>query len=223
MRKPAKKTAKKLTKRAPRSRITARSDTNPRQAVNFLPPNRQIILRYNDFNKMTSSAGSAATVQFRMNSLYDPDYTYIAHQPYLFDQISPLYNYYCVIKFTVILRYTALSNPMRVVLEPRFNNSSVTADLQAVMERNNSLNFIAVPGETGYKKYTCYLPKLAGYSSVINYKQTCGAVPSANPVVVCWLTLHAQSMDTSTTGSLLVDYEMYFDTAFEQPVQQAQS
>ena len=223
MRKTAKKTAKKIAKK-PYTRSKRNPAAGERFATSYpIATNQRVLLRYNDYNKLTSTAGSSATQQFRMNSCYDTDYTYLGHQPYGWDQISALYNYYCVVKFTIVLRYTALSNAMRVVIEPRFNNSSITADLQAVMERNKSLNFIAVPNETGYKKYTCYLPNLAGYPSMDIYKQNCGAVPSGNPTVMSWLTLHCQTMDVSTTGSLLFDYEIHFDTTFEQPLQLAQS
>lgn len=179
-------------------------------------------LRYNDFLKLTSTTGSVVSNQFRMNSPYDVDYSYTGHQPYGYDQISGLYNYVCVIRFTIHLRYTALTAAMRVVIEPRFNNATLSGDPQAVMERNQTLNFIAVVGETGSKKFTCYLPSLSG-TSLVNYKQTCGALPSANPAVVSYCNIYAQTMDTSLSGSLLYDYEIHMDTIFEQPVVQNQS
>lgn len=187
-----------------------------------IPKSTRIVFRYNDFLKLTSTAGSTVSTQWRANSIYDPDYTYIGHQPYGYDQISGLYNSYCTIRCTIILRYTALTAAMRVVIEPRFNIVSLATDLQAVMERNQTMNFIAVPNETGYKKFSVYLPKLAG-QSLVNYKQTCGAVPGTNPVVVTYFNLYAQVMDTALTGSLLLDYELHQDTIMEQPLVQNQS
>ncbi len=54
----------------------------------------------------TSSVNTANTYSFRLNSLYDPNYTGTGHQPYQFDQLSPIYNNYLVtradFKVTVI-------------------------------------------------------------------------------------------------------------------------
>jgi len=56
-------------------------------------------LRYADNISQTSGA-SAGTFgsewAFRLNSLYDPDYTYTGHQPYGFDQLASLYYSYRV-------------------------------------------------------------------------------------------------------------------------------
>jgi len=224
MRKTQKKTQKKLTKR-PRRKTTALTTFTAGEGTSKawpIPSRTRLNLRYNDYLKLTSTAGSVVHTQWRMGSLYDPDYTNVGHQPYGYDQISGLFNFYCVISFTVIIRYTALTTPMRVVMEPRYNNASVATDPQLVMERNHSLNWIAAVNETGYKKMKIYLPKLAG-QDLANFKQTNGGVPSNNPAVNSFMTLYAQTMDTSATGSLVFDYEFYFDTVFEQAVQQAQS
>jgi hypothetical protein len=68
-----------------------------------IPNNTRVVLKYNDFFSLSSSAG-VATCNFSGNSLYDPDITFTGHQPYYYDRYSALYQYYTVIgsrtKFT---------------------------------------------------------------------------------------------------------------------------
>jgi len=67
----------------------------------YLPFGQNYFVRlpYGVNQTITCGAGStttAAGVLFRMNSLHDPDYTNAGHQPYQWDQLSPMYNIYTV-------------------------------------------------------------------------------------------------------------------------------
>lgn len=61
------------------------------------PQQVKVRLRYVDVLTMTSTAGAITKNAFSMNSLYDPDYTGVGHQPYGFDQWGALYQYYTVL------------------------------------------------------------------------------------------------------------------------------
>lgn len=54
-------------------------------------------LQYCDVIQLAASAGSPALYQFRMASLYDPDYTGAGHQPQWYDQLSAVYSFYKVV------------------------------------------------------------------------------------------------------------------------------
>lgn len=55
-------------------------------------------LNYADVQNLQCATLSAVTQKgFRLNSLYDPDYTNAGHQPYMRDQFAALYNTYKVI------------------------------------------------------------------------------------------------------------------------------
>lgn len=54
-------------------------------------------LHYADVVLLSASAGNPGIWQFRMNSLFDPDYTGTGHQPQWFDQLSAVYRYVSVV------------------------------------------------------------------------------------------------------------------------------
>lgn len=87
-----------LTGRIAPGRITGLS----RSDYGF-PDRLRTKLHYCDVVNLSASAGSPGLWQFRMNSLFDPDFTGTGHQPQWFDQLSAVYNFYRVLgsKITV--------------------------------------------------------------------------------------------------------------------------
>lgn len=69
------------------------------------------ILRYIDQYALTSTLGGASTVVFRMNSVFDPDFTNVGHQPLYYDRYSAIYNNYRVLgsRLEATISPTALS------------------------------------------------------------------------------------------------------------------
>jgi len=77
-----------LTGRTAAGRITGLS----RSDFGF-PDRLRTKLHYCDVVQLSASAGSPGLWQFRMNSMFDPDYTGTGHQPQWFDQLSAVYTY----------------------------------------------------------------------------------------------------------------------------------
>lgn len=80
----------------------------------------------------TRGAGGTYYV-FRGNSVYDPDYTGVGHQPHFFDQISPLYEYYQVLKVKMTATYQSLY-PVTACILPSKSLSSFATDPGDLME-----------------------------------------------------------------------------------------
>ncbi len=55
-----------------------------------------VTLKYIDYTYINPGLGSVGYAVFRANSLYDPDFTGVGHQPLGFDQLAVLYNHYVV-------------------------------------------------------------------------------------------------------------------------------
>lgn len=75
-----------------------------RSGVGF-PKKMLMTHKYREVVNITSSAGVIQKYQFSCNGLFDPNITGSGQQPYYFDQLTALYDHYCVIgskaKFTI--------------------------------------------------------------------------------------------------------------------------
>lgn len=75
--------------------------------------------KYYDTFKLTSTSGVMQVAKFSCNGMYDPDISGTGHQPMYFDQMTSLYNHYCVIgsriKFRIVPN-TALTKAVHVGL-----------------------------------------------------------------------------------------------------------
>jgi hypothetical protein len=82
--------------------------TRLRQVGNLaLPYSFDVRLKYCDVTSL-STVGSVGTINgksFRLNSLYDPDYSGAGHQPYQYDQLTAIYGHYIVKSATVNVRF----------------------------------------------------------------------------------------------------------------------
>lgn len=81
-----------LTGRSAPGRITGLS----RSDFGF-PDRLRTKLHYCDVVQLSASAGSPGLWQFRMNGMFDPDYTGTGHQPQWYDQLSAVYSFATVV------------------------------------------------------------------------------------------------------------------------------
>lgn len=99
---------------------------------------QKMVLHYHADLNMTGGAGTALQV-FRGNSLYDPDFTNVGHQPNLFDQMAALYNHYFVEASSITVRAINMraADPVRISLyDSRIGNiAPLSADSLAEQPR----------------------------------------------------------------------------------------
>lgn len=72
----------------------------------MFPSDTQIVkLRYADSIQLDAGVGTPNAYVFRANSLFDPDYTGVGHQPLGYDEWGAFYQKYCVLgsRITVIV------------------------------------------------------------------------------------------------------------------------
>lgn len=96
-RKYKKKGGKKIKKRTVKNSTSVGKELTYTQKLP-LKPEFRTRLRYSGTQTMTSGALGVlgAQQQYRLNNVYDPDQSGLGHQPYGFDQLSPLYSKYRV-------------------------------------------------------------------------------------------------------------------------------
>lgn len=230
---PARKTAIKK-KRLTRKRVIRRKYTinnylkKPSVAsLNRVPwfnpqPNQALVkLRYCDLGTITSTAGATSTQQYNVGSLYDPDYTYVGHQPYTFDQISGMFNAYCVRSVRIKLKLAACTLPMRVNVVPKFNSASITTNMSLAEEYKYSSNFMV--GTEGVEKSFYYdLAKISG-TTWDAFKKDSSAVMSANPSASSYWSIMTRPADLVSTATIAFDIEIEFIALVSQDLVQAQS
>jgi len=74
-----------------------------RAALNPFPNTKLVRHKYVDTISIPAGggAGLASIYQFRANSMYDPDFTGVGHQPLFRDEMATQYKYYTVLKSTI--------------------------------------------------------------------------------------------------------------------------
>lgn len=67
-----------------------------------VPTSKKVTMRYVDHIQLDPGVlATYASQRYRANSVFDPDYDNVGHQPLGFDQWTVFYNHYCVIKANI--------------------------------------------------------------------------------------------------------------------------
>lgn len=152
-------TSRTLTGGTAPGRITGLS------ATDFGFPDRlRTKVQYCDVVQLTASAGNPAVYQFRMNGLYDPDYTGTGHQPQWTDQLFAVYNRYVVNNARIIVTFcpnhlsTAEADdrgPYIVGINTTAGTATFGAgSYPALLEDGNTVHGVIVTKEGGNNKLT---------------------------------------------------------------------
>lgn len=179
---------------------------------NPFPPKKNFKLTYCEtFNLYSGTAGVFGTVQkMNLNSLFDPNNSGGGHQPYGYDQVSPLWAKYRV---NAVYVYIEFSNPdtdgtvAGVMVQPSTGVGSL-AGISADLIREQSTSWvssaISQSGEQ-LRKFKQYIniSKLEGltkaqYSGNPNYSALVSTNPSSMPTL-----MFGVAQDTSTSGAYL--------------------
>lgn len=99
-------------------------------------------LRYGSLIQLNSTtAAPLAKHQYRTNSLYDPDYTGVGHQPMYFDTYSAIYDQYVVIGSKITCEFFSNSTVQNALIGIATDDDiTVSNNVDALMEMNNSIS-----------------------------------------------------------------------------------
>lgn len=67
-------------------------------------------MRYSELVTLNVTTGTPSTYRYSCNGLFDPNTTGGGGQPEFFDQMTPIYNHYCVIGAKATFRWTPIDN-----------------------------------------------------------------------------------------------------------------
>ncbi len=205
----------------------------PRQfnALDPFPTQLRRQFTYCTIVTLTSGNGLLGTQQaFRLNSLYDPDYTGAGHQPYGFDQMSGLYSKYRVdkVKFELLFTTPGAANDMLCVatVAPGTSSFLTGAALDAVQERPDGL--WGVCSSSGDRRcalrgafdlnVVCGVSR-AKYEAEDNYSAGVGANPSQDALLAC----NAGCVDGTNGVAIKCMAVLTYDAVLFNRITQAQS
>lgn len=104
-----------------------------------IPQSQIVKLRYNDTSLQLNPSGlTPADYVFRCNSIYDPNYTALGHQPMWHDLYSQMYRYYTVLGSKITVRFVNdLDNNLLVGVYKSELTSGITTS-EAITENKAS-------------------------------------------------------------------------------------
>lgn len=194
--------------RTAKRRRTYRRKSNTTLSVqrNFAFSNQQIVyMRYVDNITLNPGLGTTAVHGFRANSIYDPDYSTVGHQPMGRDEWATFYDHYTVLGCTI--RATFLS-PGDVVNTDSFiagilldDDSGTLPNPINILEQGKArtrlvTNSKGSRGSTTIQHY--YNPrKFFGVKDMKDNRDMLGAEMSANPSENCHFKVFISPFDFS--------------------------
>ncbi len=159
---------------------------------------------------------------YRLNSLFDPDFTSTGHQPFGFDQLSTWYDKYLVTRVRVELTVTDPTGDglaLGVAIRPTASTSSLTGQsIDVCGERQGVM--IKCINDSGEQVKTllfdlplhevCGITQQEYHGALDSY----GASVSANPILTPYMSIAVINLSNATNYSAQVIVRMSFDCIF---------
>lgn len=200
----------------------------PRNIYGF-PSSMTTKLRYADVVALTYTS-TVTKYAFGANNVFDPDFTGVGHQPYFYDQITPLFNRYVVLGSKITVTFLPVSSTVTPPSGPGVvgiigdNNASVSSVANTLMEGQNSKSTFITPwsGTDSKAMITAtYSPELSlGISSD---DDTVAALVSAGPAKTWFFNLFCQDYNSTTASVIYAKVNIEYTVRFTEPIEPAGS
>lgn len=175
-------------------------------------------LKYSDLHSHSySGAGSVSFLQYRVNSIFDPYYTGVGHQPKCHDQYAVLYNRYRVygMAYTISFTNTSTTEQCEVVIQAR-PNSTITGIMTEIIE-DSAMKQRAVLGIEGSgrnirtMKGYCSVAKIRGITKTrLKAESDYQAIFGNDPPIECFLNLGIIAQNTAASLSVYVRVDLTY-------------
>lgn len=194
------------------------------KGVGFIAPRLITRMKYSEEFTLSTLPTTIGVQQFRLNSVYDPNYTGAGHQPYGFDQLAALYLRYRVFATKWVIQIGPPNDVVHYSVMPingaiTISTFSQIAEYPKAMVKTSSVGSVPV-----YFKGKCYLPRLGGDKKV-EYKSDDRFASSVttNPTEDMRLILSQYNPSTTATTVSRIFVTLVYYTEFFDPILQAQS
>ncbi len=194
--------------------------------LQLLPPAfKRVFCAYKWLGTMTEPAASTGYIQqFRLNSLYDPDYTGVGSAAIGYASLTSMYSLFRVVRARAIVRFAmSTSGTASVGMLPGLN-PTVTSTFNYLEAEPNSVSAM-IQGNTGGGH------SIATFNRVFDLPKVCGVTPTqyntdfdfahstgSNPGKSVYLTVFLAG-NSGTAQAVIVNVRLVFEVEVSQPLQ----
>lgn len=187
-----------ITRRSSKMPIYPKQKTWPYRTPGWGPmwdpfPNQATaIMRYSEVISLNPGIATPAAYLFRANSIFDPNFSGIGHQPYGHDTYSSIYNHYCVTSSVITVQSTTSANGVFGVSVT--DDTVVQADYDTIRETKGTAVATMLSGGSPPKIYQKY-NRRAQFGDLQNVNAQ-SANFGANPAELSIFHLWAEGTDS---------------------------
>jgi len=195
-----------------------------------LPTKKYAKLKYCMVSSLGAAIAAPGVHEFRANGMYDPDVTYVGHQPYGFDQLMAKYNHYVVLKSKIkicIVATTEIDSVYGIALTDTTGQVAATyaggGGYDAVMElpfRSRTLLHSKTGATEKDREATLYFDaaKFFGKSqqAILGERDYRGTV-SSDPAELAIFTVFCLSPSSIAVNARAFHIELEFSAVFTEP------
>jgi len=184
------------------------------KAPRFGFPDKMITtLRYHDFNNLNSTTGTVANYLYRLNSVFDPDFTSTGHQPMYRDLLATIYDHYAVISTKAIIKFVNTSTTISFICGCIIDDdSTIDTNRDALCEQTHGEHVLLPPLAGSLSSHTFIqrwdVRKYLGIDPFTSetYKTSVGS----NPTDTSFLGIWGVDAELSATATISFDIELEF-------------
>lgn len=182
-----------------------------------LPDRMYFKFKYADSGTLSIVTGSPQTLKYSCNGLHDPDISGVGHQPYYWDQISPLYNHYVVlgakIKYTLTKFESTTDVPVAVALWVEDDLTFTPGSVVNALEQGRKNTIIGCDNAVTMVEHNWSAKKT--WKDPLSRTDIRGS-PGSNPSEQQFFYLMANTMDTAASAVVYYMVEIeYFACLYE--------
>jgi len=210
-----KKRSAMVTRKSGWGSVSTRGVSVPRNIFGF-PGSLTSILKYSDTLNVSSGSGVNANGNvWRLNSVFDPDWSGIGHQPLYFDQFAAVYDNYVVLASKITATFSPASDGAApfVVGITSGNSSSFSTSVYTLQEQNKSVGTMLgdKDGTSIRTVSTTYTPRQCiGVSENDDTVQAGVTSSPAKPWYAYTWVQDRSGNSSSITINVLIEYKVRF-------------
>jgi len=204
--KATKKISKKNILRKPKTKVTVNKSIVS-SGLGF-PKKLQMTHKYNGSISLAGIAGAFVSWNFSCNGMYDPDQTGVGHQPMYFDQLTALYDHYCVIGSKAVFNIIPTNSSYGSAAMGVFINDDTTVtptSFPTAIEQSNGTHRFVAFNNTKPISFTANWSAKRNFGAAVLANTELQGTASANPTEQQYFTVWSQSIDGVTTAQFWVE------------------